>query len=156
MASLSEQVSQTLEVTKELRIAAPIDMVFETVLEEMGPHNSKPDGTPMPMTIEPWPGGRWFRDFGNNTGHLWGHVQSIKPPTLLEFYGPLFMSSPVGSHVHYRLSEEGGFTLLKFSHRAAGQIPPEYSDGESVRKGWAHILERIREVAELRAKEGKK
>ena len=41
------------------------------------------------MKIEPWPGGRWYRDLGNNAGHLWGHVQVIKPPTLLEICGPL-------------------------------------------------------------------
>ena len=90
--SLSEQVIQTLEVLKDEEIAAPIDIVFETILEQIGPYNETPDGTPLPMKIEPWPGGRWFRDLGNNTGHLWGHVQAIKPPTLIEIYGPLFMS----------------------------------------------------------------
>ena len=50
------------------------------------------------MKIEAWPGGRWFRALGNNTGHLWDHVQSIKPPKLLEIHGPLFMSTPAISH----------------------------------------------------------
>jgi hypothetical protein len=49
----------------------------------------------MPMKIEPWPGGRWYRDLGDNDGHLWRHVQAIKQPTLLEIYGPLMMSYPV-------------------------------------------------------------
>ena len=49
----------------------------------------------MPMKIEPWPGGRWYRDLGNDNGHFWGHVQAIKQPTLLEIYGPLFMSYPL-------------------------------------------------------------
>ena len=48
----------------------------------------------MPMNIEPWPGGRWFRDLGNNNGHFWGNVQAIKRPTLLEITGPLFASLP--------------------------------------------------------------
>ena len=52
----------------------------------MGPER-RMHGTPMPMTLEPWPGGRWFRDLGDNNGHLWGHVQAIKPPTLLEITG---------------------------------------------------------------------
>src|SRR5690242_11946340 len=97
--SISEQTIQTLEVIKDEQIAAPIDLVFETILEQMGPLNETPDGTPLPMKLEPWPGGRWFRDLGNNTGHFWGHVQSIKPPTLLEIHGPLFMSAPAVSHV---------------------------------------------------------
>jgi len=152
--TLSEQAIQTLEIAKDEYIAAPIDTVFETILEQMGPYNETPDGTPLPMKIEAWPGGRWFRDLGNNTGHLWGHVQSIKAPALLEIYGPLFMSTPAVSNVQYRLTAEGGGTRLKFSHRAMGLIAPEHLDGR-VNTGWSSIIARIRETAERRAKEKK-
>ena len=151
--SLTEQATQTLEVLKDEEIAAPIDIVFETILEQMGPYNETPDGASLTMKIEPWPGGRWFRDLGNNTGHLWGHVQSIKPPTLLEIHGPLFMSSPAISHVLYRLSVENGVTRVKFSHRAIGQIAPEYLEGLKVDVGWTSIISRIRRIAESRIKE---
>ena len=153
--TVSEQTIQTLEVVRDEEIAAPIEVVFETILEQMGPANETPDGTPLPMKIEPWPGGRWFRDLGNNTGHLWGHVQSIKPPTLLEIHGPLFMSSPAISHVLYRLTSERGATRLKFSHRAMGQIAPELLDGTRVNIGWTSIMARIRENAERKRKETK-
>jgi uncharacterized protein YndB with AHSA1/START domain len=146
LTTVSEQALQTLEVVKDERIAAPIEVVFETILEQMGPSNETPDGTPLPMKLEAWPGGRWFRDFGNNTGHLWGHVQSIKPPTLVEIYGPLFMSSPVASNLQYRLTAEGSGTRMKFSHRAAGLIPPEFQEGAN--KGWSSFMTRIRESAE--------
>jgi uncharacterized protein YndB with AHSA1/START domain len=151
--TVSEQAIQTLAVIRDEEIAAPIEIVFETILEQLGPLNERPDGTPLPMKIEPWPGGRWFRDLGNNTGHFWGHVQSIKPPTLLEIHGPLFMSSPAISHVLYRLSSERGATRLKFSHRAIGQIAPEHREG--VNMGWTSIISRIRENAERRRKEMK-
>ena len=65
----------------------------------------------MPMMLEPWPGGRWFRDLGDNNGHLWGHVQAIKRPTLLEITGPLMMSFAVASNLQYRLKEVDGGTL---------------------------------------------
>ena len=155
-ASLSEQGTQTLEVTKDEVIAAPLEIVFESILEQMGPYNETGDGKPMPMTLEAWPGGRWFRDLGNNTGHLWGHVQSIKPPTLLEIQGPLFMSAPAISHVLYRLTSEGDRTRISFSHRAIGQIPPDIRDGVNVNRGWSSIIARIRKVAEAKAGEGKK
>jgi hypothetical protein len=155
LTSVSEQAIQTLEVTKDEEIAAPIDIVFETILEQMGPHNETPDGTPLPMKIEPWPGGRWFRDLGNNTGHLWGHVQSIKAPTLLEIYGPLFMSSPAISNVQYRLMVERGATRVKFSHRAIGQIAPELRDGVNVNMGWTSLITRIRNIAERKQKKMK-
>ena len=79
-----EQEIQTISITKEIEIAAPIEIAFEAMLEEIGPDGEMPGGKPFPMVIEPWPGGRWYRDLGDNSGHLWGHVQVIKPPTLLE------------------------------------------------------------------------
>ena len=142
----SEPAVQMLEVTKAEDIAAPIEVVFGTLLEQIGPLNETGPGSPLPMKLEPWPGGRWYRDLGNNTGHLWGHVQVIKPPTLLENYGPLFMSYPAVSHVQYRLTAEGSMTRLTLTHRAIGQISPTHRDG--VGQGWAQILTRIRERAE--------
>ena len=145
-----EQGIHTLEIVKEEEIAASIDIVFETLLEQMGPYNETPDGSPLVMHLEPWPGGRWFRDLGNNTGHFWGNVQAIKPPTLLEISGPLFMSFPAISNVQYRLSEVEGLTRVQFAHRAIGQIPADLRDGVNVNKGWGHLLARIRETAERR------
>jgi hypothetical protein len=100
------------------------------------------------MKIEPWPGGRWYRDLGNNSGHLWGHVQVIKPPMLLELCGPMMMSYPANNHVQYRLKAEGGGTRLSIIHRALGLIPPEHRDGFP--DGWEHGLKRIRDLAERR------
>ncbi len=148
LTSTSEQAIHTLEVTKEEKIAAPIEIVFETLLEHLGPLNETGEASPLPMKLEPWPGGRWYRDLGNNTGHLWGHVQVIKPPTLLEICGPLFMSYPAISHVQYRLTADAGVTRLKFAHRAIGQITPDHREGVS--KGWSHILTKVREGAEHR------
>lgn len=152
--NVAEQTIQTLEIIKDEEIAAPIDVVFETILEQMGPYNETPDGTALPMKIEPWPGGRWFRDLGNNTGHLWGHVQSIKAPGLLEIHGPLFMSGPAVSNVMYRLTAAGNRTCVQFSHRAMGLIGPEHTDSR-INVGWGSIIQRIRHKAELKAKEGK-
>lgn len=139
---------QTLEIVREVEIAAPIKVVFETVLEQLGPLNETPEGTQLKMKLEAWPGGRWFRDLGNNAGHFWGHVQSIRPPDLLELHGPLFMSVPAVSHVLYRLAEKNGRTTVKFSHRAVGQIPPEFKDADNVNKGWTFHLARVKAAAE--------
>lgn len=144
----SEQGIRTLEIIKNEEIAASIDVVFETLLEQLGPYNETPDGSPMVMHLEAWPGGRWFRDLGNNNGHFWGHVQAIKSPTLLEICGPLFMSFPAMSNVQYRLSEVEGLTRLQFVHRALGQIPENLLDGVAINKGWGSMLTKIRENAE--------
>ena len=140
------QSIESFEICKEIEISAPIDIAFEAMLDEIGPEGQMLGGRPFPMKIEPWPGGRWYRDLGNNSGHLWGHVQVIKPPTLLEICGPLMMSYPAVNHLQYRLKAEGGVTRLVFLHRAMGLILPEHRDG--MPKGWEHWLERIRELAE--------
>lgn len=138
-------------IRKEIQIAAPIEIAFAAVLDELGADAQTPDGKSLSMKIEPWPGGRWFRDLGDNTGHLWGHVQVIKPPALLEIIGPMPMSYPAVNHVQYRLqaSEEG--TLLTFAHRAMGLILPEHRDG--MPEGWKHWLDQIRERAERKSNE---
>ena len=145
--TVKEGVLQAFEIIKEEEIAAPIEIVFETILEQMGPLNSTP-AKPMPMVLEAWPGGRWYRDLGNNTGHFWGTVQAIKPPSLLEISGPLFMSTPAVSNLQYRLTEEDGVTRMRFVHRAMGWI------GEAERgvdEGWSQLIGRIRAAAAERA-----
>lgn len=132
----------TLRIQQEIQIKAPASIVFESILEQSGPAFVTPEGKSMNLKLEAWPGGRWFRDLGNNTGHFWGLVQVIKPPTLLEITGPMFMSHPVISHVQYRLTEKDGTTTLAFSHRAFGEIPAEFR--ENINKGWDRILNLIK------------
>ena len=144
MSSIEQEI-QTIRISREIEIAAPIEIAFTAMLEEIGPDGQMPNGQPFPMVIEQWPGGRWYRDLGGNTGHLWGHVQVIKPPTLLELSGPMFMSFPSVNHVQYRLTAEDEGTRLKFTHRAMGPIPQEVREG--VGHGWEYGLKRIDEIA---------
>jgi len=138
------QPIQTFEFVREEMIEASVDLVFQSVLDELGPQSQMPDGKPMPLKLEAWPGGRWFRDLGNNSGHFWGHVQVIKPPSLIEIYGPMFMSYPAANHVQYRLAAEGKGTKLTLSHRSFGLIPKEQMD--SMNMGWGYKLKRVREI----------
>jgi len=136
----------TLSITQEIRVRASMEATFAALLEQLGPHNETPEGTPLPMKIEAWPGGRWYRDLGNGNGHFWAVVQAIKKPTLLEFAGPLMMSYPVGNNVQYRLSEENGVTVIKFRHSGFGLIPEAHKEGMVV--GWTYMHECVRKRAE--------
>lgn len=154
MATMTpSETVQTLEIKKEIVIAAVPEIAFEALLEELGPGSVGPNGNPFPMKIEPWVGGRWYRDLGetggHKYGHLWGHVQVIKAPTLLELNGPMPMSFPAINHVQYRLTAEGNGTRLTLVHRAMGMLPPELKEG--MPEGWAHGLRRVKEVAEKKA-----
>src|SRR6267143_1691893 len=136
----------TLDITQDIHVQASLDATFAALLEEIGPYNQGAEGKPMPMKIEPWPGGRWYRDLGDGNGHFWGHVQAIKRPTLLEISGPLFMSYPVVSNLQYRLTESNGETTIKFRHAALGLIQEDHRKGVST--GWSQIHERVRKQAE--------
>jgi uncharacterized protein YndB with AHSA1/START domain len=131
---------QTLFIQKDRLIAAPMDIVFETMLQ---PHGGMAE---MSVKLEAWPGGRWYRDLGNNAGHLWGHVQVIKPPKLLEIVGPMFMSYAVAGHIQYRLTEEDGGTRLTLTHQAIGLITSDHIDGAT--KGWGEILDSVKAASE--------
>lgn len=136
----------TLNIIQEIHVRSSIAATFAALLEQMGPANEGHNGSPMPMTLEAWPGGRWFRDLGNNDGHFWGQVQAIKRPTLLEITGPLMMSAPVVSNVQYRLSEVEGGTLITFRHSALGLIPDGFREGLS--QGWTNMFAAVRKRAE--------
>jgi hypothetical protein len=140
----------TLNVTQEIRVNAPLATTFDALLEQLGPSNETPDGTPIPMKLEAWPGGRWFRDLGDGNGHHWATVQAIKRPALIEFNGPLFMSYPVSNNVQYRLTEENGETVIHFVHAGFGLIQEQHRKG--VNTGWANIHEKVRKRAEAARK----
>jgi Activator of Hsp90 ATPase homolog 1-like protein len=135
----------TLTIEQDIHVRASLETTFEALLEQLGPENETPERK-MPMKLEAWPGGRWYRDLGDGNGHHWAHVQAINRPTLLELYGPLFMSYPATSNLQYRLTEVDGGTLIKFRHTALGLIQDEHRQGVS--KGWSQIHERVRERAE--------
>jgi hypothetical protein len=135
----------TLDLSQELEIKAAPGAVYRSMITQLG-RIMGGDGKPMSLILEEWPGGRWFRDLGNGQGHLWGFVQVIKPPTLLEVTGPMMMSYAVAGHLQLRLAPIAGGTLLSLRHRAIGMIDPKHREGLGT--GWAQILKSIKEAAE--------
>ncbi len=132
----------TLDTLQSIDIKADIGDVFRSVLNRFGEGFTKPpESESMQMTLEQWPGGRWFRDRGNGIGHLWGHLQVIKPPVLLELSGPMFMSYPALNHIEIKLEQRPGGTHVGFRHRAIGFIDPEHRQG--VTTGWKHLLDMV-------------
>jgi uncharacterized protein YndB with AHSA1/START domain len=150
MASAAQQSVENLGVAIHhvIKINAPIAVAWESLVEQLE-HMDNPNG-PMPMKLEQWPGGRWFRDLGNNNGHCWAMVQSIKKPTLLEFCGPLMLSTGAFSNVQYRLAEEAGVTTLTFQHLSSGPVTQEVYTG--MEDGWGEIAARIKNRAESKKK----
>jgi uncharacterized protein YndB with AHSA1/START domain len=138
----------TFTLQQEIQVKAPLETTFAALLEQLGPGNEMLDGRSLSMKIEPWPGGRWYRDLGDGNGHFWANVQAIKRPTLLEFSGPLFASFPMVSNVQYRLSEVEGGTLIVFKHTALGLMTDEHKS--QMPAGWSHMHDRVRKQAEAK------
>jgi len=138
--------AQTFTITEEITVHAPIEQTFQSLVAQMGRLNETPDGAPLPMILEARPGGRWYRDLGGENGHLWGFVQSINRPKLLEIWGPLFLSTAATSNLLYRLSETPDGTLIKFTHTLVGPFPDEHRS--RLASGWGALHVRVRKAAE--------
>jgi hypothetical protein len=146
MTTTMAPVSETFTITEEIHVRASLDKTFASLIAQMGRLNETPDGKPLPMVLEPRPGGRWYRELGGDNGHLWGFVQSIKRPVLLEIWGPLFMSTAATSNMMYRLTEVDGGTLISFRHTVAGPFPEDHRP--QMGAGWAALHARVRAAAE--------
>jgi hypothetical protein len=131
----------TLDIEESVDINGAAADVFKSVLHRFGEGNVRPDGEPLDMQIEPWAGGRWFRDRGEGVQHLWGHVQSIKPGELLELSGPMFMSYPAINHIEVKLSEIPDGTKVTLRHRAIGMIDPDHR--KNITTGWKKVLDLV-------------
>jgi len=141
---------QTFVITEKIEVRASLEQTFASLLAQMGRLNETPDGKPLPMVLEPRPGGRWYRELGGDNGHLWGFVQSIKRPTLLEIWGPLFMSTAATSNLLYRLTETPDGSLITFTHTLVGPFPEDHR--QPLTTGWTALHARVRKAAEAAAK----
>jgi hypothetical protein len=144
--TISGTEQATIVISEEIQVDASLERTFDSLLVQMGRQNQTPDGKPLPMVIEPRPGGRWYRDLGADNGHLWGFVQSIKRPVLLEIWGPLFISTGATSNLIYRLSESGDGTRISFRHSLVGPAPDEFR--QQMAPGWSAIHQRVKKAAE--------
>lgn len=141
-----DTTNMTLDLEMHIDVARSADVVFAEMLREFSEKMCYDDGRSMDMKLEAWPGGRWYRDLGNNSGHLWGFVQSMKAPALLEITGQMFMSYPVNNHLSVKLTETEGTTRINLRHRAFGLLDPEHCKG--VKEGWKEMLDATKRSAE--------
>jgi hypothetical protein len=133
----------TLDVEQSIEVNGSAEDVFRSVLHRFGDGCIKPDGESLHLQIEPFAGGRWYRDRGEGIQHLWGHVQAIKPGALLELSGPMFMSYPAINHLEVKLEQIPDGTKVTLRHRAIGMIDPAHREG--VTTGWKGMLDLVKD-----------
>ncbi|MEM9084170.1 MAG: SRPBCC domain-containing protein [Planctomycetota bacterium] len=133
---VEEQESIRVEV--EVEVKASAERVWSALTENLGNWVDLSAEQPMHLKLEPWVGGRYFRDLGEGSGHLWGFVQVYKPPKLLELWGPMFVSTPSLSHIQFRLEEENSGTRVRLVHLGIGMIAEEFRAG--AKGGWDDFM----------------
>lgn len=128
---------------QEIRIAAPRTKVFDALLRDINSWWGYrfAEGGKSTIRVEPTLGGKFYEDFGNGEGVLWGNVIYFKAPEILRLTGPLGMDTAVNSTYTYELAEAAGQTTLKLLHQASGFIDPKW--GESHNEGWNELLGRF-------------
>lgn len=135
-----------LRVEKTVEIDAGVDATWQSILDEFVSMTGE-KGEDLKFKFEAWPGGRWFRDLGDGAGHLWGHVQVIKPPKLLEISGPLMIPSASVNHISYRVTPSGaGGSTLKMVHTGVGLFDAQMAAG--MEEGWGMWADSIKKRAE--------
>lgn len=143
---MPEPSDMIFDVSQSIEVNAAIGDAYKALIARLTTESTSPDNKPMPMVLEEWPGGRWFRDLGHGQGHLWGFVQVIKPPTLIEIQGPMFMSYAVAGHVQFKLTQISGGTEVYLHHQAIGNILDEHR--QHIGPGWDHYLQSVKRMAE--------
>lgn len=137
---------ELVRIEQQLEIRADPEKVFEGLIRHLCDMEGEPGKPRLKLKLERKPGGRWYRDLGSDSGHLWGFVQSIKPPALLEIFGPLMLSVPVAAHLIVRLSPIDGGTRLVFRNEVFGPVPEEFRDGMA--EGWGQMLDAMKRDVE--------
>lgn len=123
----------------EVTIRAPLARVWNALVSETGawwPASFHTDPATRRFVIEPKLGGKMYEDWGNGEGLIWSTVTGIRAPTFLDATG---VSSPQwgGPNTHYqswRLAEQDGATVLRFSDAVHGKIDSQTAT--SLREGW--------------------
>ncbi|MGH8868965.1 MAG: SRPBCC family protein [Actinomycetes bacterium] len=135
----------TLDVRTQITVGAPRAQVWDALLRvgEWWPHRFRPDGQ---VALEPWVGGRFLEDWGDEGGgSLYGQVTELAPATRLAVSGPMGMSGAVASRWTMDLVDEGEQTVVRLVHTAVGEIDDETRT--SYGEGWGEVLQALGEAA---------
>lgn len=131
----------TLDIANEVTIAAPREKVYDALLRMGGwwPHRFR-DG--VGVVLEPFVGGRFYEDWGDGQGALYGTIARLSRPAHLSVSGPMGMGGPVVGLWSFDLEEDGEGTVLKYAHRGFGDISEETRQGYT--EGWGEVFDALR------------
>ncbi|MEZ6242387.1 MAG: helix-turn-helix domain-containing protein [Phycisphaerales bacterium] len=131
---------RTIRIESSVEIAAPRQRVFDALTREteswfwpgkVGTRNP-------PSKLEPWVGGRFWRDEsaskGEGAGELYATIATIKPPEYVRMVGDFASEQAYAGVITIRLEAKGADkTRVLVTHTCSGDVPEdkvrEFDDG---------------------------
>lgn len=148
--------SGIIRIEQQITIDAPPAKVFEALTKRISAWWGAPyliaQGA-RDLIVEPKIGGRVYEDWGAGAGALWATVTGLKKNEHIEWTGRIGMGGAVVGVVAYNLEPKGKGTLLKLTHRAAGEVTPDTE--RNYGGGWQDLLgTRLRGFVERGERQG--
>lgn len=142
--------ARVVRIHHEVAIEAPPEQVFEALTGSVGEWFWRGEGNTQPkVVIESRLGGRFYRpptDGRHDVGDLYATVTEWAPPRRLRLHGAIGSDLAMISVIAFTLEPAGDGTLLRLSHRLAGEVPQ--ADVESYDEGWGDELATLKRFAE--------
>jgi DNA-binding transcriptional ArsR family regulator/uncharacterized protein YndB with AHSA1/START domain len=126
--STTTDTVRTVRIATELRFRATPERVFRALTDETlawFPHSYGEDRT-IAVIVEPFVGGRHYEDWGNGTGHLYGHVTVYDPPVAFSTRGRVMSGTILDTS--YAFTADGDDTLLSMTKTAVGPMTGEEAE----------------------------
>lgn len=146
MARKGKVAEGSFVIEQDLDLEIPVEKAWEALVDVSGWWCHYFADTQPRLTLEPRLGGRFFEDWGDGQGALFGTVTYVKKPEILRLSGPLGMDTPVNSVYEFRLTEKKGRTRLTLTHRATGLMDRKWA--KSHKNGWKELWKHLRRFAE--------
>lgn len=128
----------SLHVATEVTVDAPRSRLWQAVLAvgEWWPHRFRPGSD---VALEPWVGGRFLEDWGDEGGGaLYGQVTEIAPGDRISVSGPMGLQGAVSSRWTLTLADDGGSTVVRLDHSVIGDVDEQTSAAYT--SGWDEVL----------------
>jgi uncharacterized protein YndB with AHSA1/START domain len=133
------------DIHAEVRIAAPVEIVWRSLMEDVGawwPHSFSEEPR---VSMEPWVGGRFMEEWDGGSA-LYALVTHIVTGARLTISGPMGMRGARQYVKTYELAADGDGTLVTTTASMLGDIDDELR--ESYTAGGAQLLQALKAHAE--------
>ena len=141
------QTPVAFDLHAEVRIDAPIEVVWRSLVEDVGawwPHNFSDEPR---ISMEPWVGGRFMEEWDGGSA-LYALVTHMVTGARLTISGPMGMRGARQYVKTYELAADGDVTVVTTTASVLGDIDDEIREG--YRTGGEELLQALKTYVEQR------